>query len=57
MLREDALFTVNTLNTLKYIGNVLFAALLCATAPVLAAPNSECGERVLLAELVNNLQL
>jgi len=40
---------------LKNIGSILFAALLCAIAPVVtAAPDHECGERVSLAGLIAN---
>lgn len=34
------------------IGMILFAALLCAIAPALAAPAPECSERVSLAKLI-----
>ena len=41
------------MNTLKRIGSILLAALLCATASVLvAAPDKECGEHVSLARLI-----
>jgi tetratricopeptide (TPR) repeat protein len=43
------------MNTLKQISRVLFAALLCATAPLLAAAaGPECGEHVPLAKLIAN---
>jgi tetratricopeptide (TPR) repeat protein len=45
----------NAPHLLKYIGGILLAALLCATASVLAAAtNQECGERVSLARLIAN---
>ena len=40
---------------MRHIRGILFAALLCATAPVVAAaPDPECGERVSLAGLIAN---
>lgn len=42
------------MNTLKYIGRVLFVASWCLTTPVLAAPVTKCGERVSLAKLIAN---
>lgn len=42
------------MNTLKRIGRILFAALLCAAAPVMSAPDTVCGERVTLGELIAN---
>ncbi|MCL4315670.1 MAG: hypothetical protein M1527_02195 [Gammaproteobacteria bacterium] len=39
---------------LKDVVSILFAALLCATASVVAAPGPECSERVPLARLIAN---
>lgn len=39
-------------NTLNQTVRTLFFALSCATAPSLAAPNQECGERASLAALI-----
>lgn len=39
---------------LKHTEVILFAVLLCAPIPVLAAPDPECGERVSLAKLIAN---
>lgn len=38
--------------TLKRIGRILFLASWCLTIPALAAPATECGERVPLAKLI-----
>ncbi|MCR4346175.1 MAG: tetratricopeptide repeat protein [Sulfuricaulis sp.] len=47
--------TWNAPCVLKYTGSHLLAALLCATASVLAgAPDQECGERVSLAKLITD---
>jgi hypothetical protein len=40
------------MNTLKHIGIILFAASCCLAIPALAAPATECGERVPLAKLI-----
>lgn len=43
------------MNTLKHIGSILSATLLCATTSVLAAaPDPECSERVALDKLIAN---
>ena len=42
------------MDTLKRIGKILFVASWCLTAPVLAAPDPACGERVPLGKLVAN---
>jgi len=42
------------MNTLKHIGRILLVTSLCATVPVLAAPDPECGERVSLTGLIAN---
>ena len=41
-------------NTLNQTVRTLFFALSCATAPSLAAPNQECGERTPLTALIAN---
>ena len=50
--QEAHSFRRKLMNTLKHMGSILLAVLLCVTALVLAAPDPEFGERVSLAKLI-----